>query len=209
MKSDLERAAAPHLALAEAAAAGRVAMSPILAAIGIDPKNPTHQAALLACDKYDLDPLLKHIIVIPGSGPYITRDGWLHIAHRDGRFDGMRVTGESDTQSHWTARVAVYRKDMTHPFEYTGRYPKNGKNSKYGPEMAIKVAEVMALRRAFDVGVAAYEERWEKDEDEQLDRQHAIAQAALAELDAALPDSGDVYDVEPIEDQVALDDGAA
>src|SRR5512147_399807 len=108
-RTDLDRAASPHLALAEAAAAGRVKMSPILAAIGINPNDPTHQAALLACDKYDLDPLLKHIVVIPKAGPYITRDGWLHVAHRSGQFDGMEVVDTSESQSHWIAKVAVYR----------------------------------------------------------------------------------------------------
>ena len=33
-----------------------------------------------------------------------------------------------------------------------GRYPTSGGNQKYAPEMAVKVGEVMSLRRAFDVG---------------------------------------------------------
>jgi hypothetical protein len=161
---ELERASAPQRALAEAVDAGKVSMSAILKAVGINPNDATHQAALLACERYELDPLLKHIVVIPGAGPYITRDGWLHIAHRVGTFDGMEVVETGEDANYWTAKVAVYRKDMGRPFAYVGRYPKAGSNKKYGPEMAIKTAEVAALRRAFPVsGVGAYEERWEDD----------------------------------------------
>lgn len=206
MRSDLDRAASPHLALAEAAAAGRVKMSPILAAIGINPNDPTHQAALLACDKYDLDPLLKHIVVIPKAGPYITRDGWLHVAHRSGQFDGMEVVATDETNTHWIAKVAVYRKDMGRPFTYVGRYPKNGGNAKYGPEMAVKVGEVAALRRAFPVsGVGAYEERWERDDDA-LEEAHRVAQLAAAAIETHA-EAGEMFDVEVDDDEPTLDVG--
>lgn len=161
---ELHRARHPERALAEAVADGKVKMTDILKSVGIDPTNPTHQAALLACEKYDLDPVMKHILVIPRSGIYITRDGWLHIAHRDGQFDGMEVIETGETPTHWTAKVGVWRKDMGRPFTYTGRYPKSGSNKQYGPEMAVKVAEVAALRRAFPVeNVGAYEERLASD----------------------------------------------
>jgi hypothetical protein len=52
---------------------------------------------------------------------------------------------------------------MTRPFRYYGRYPEKGKNRDFGPEMATKVAEVMALRRAFDVSAPVVEERWDRD----------------------------------------------
>jgi hypothetical protein len=132
-------------------------------AVGINPSDPTHQAMLLASEKYGLDPLLKHIIVIPGGGVYVTRDGWLHVAHREGTLDGIEVVEEDETDTHYLAKVAVWRKDMSRPFAYRGRYPKQGKNKQYGPEMAVKVAEVAALRRAFPLaGVASYEEQWDQ-----------------------------------------------
>ena len=102
---ELHRARHPERALAEAVADGKVKMTDILKSVGIDPTNPTHQAALLACEKYDLDPVMKHILVIPRSGIYITRDGWLHIAHRDGQFDGMEVIETGETPTH--CRVAT------------------------------------------------------------------------------------------------------
>lgn len=153
---ELEKASAPAKALAEAAESGKVQMSKLLQAVGINANDPVHQAALLACDKYDLDPLRKEVIVIPRGGPYVTRDGYLRVAHRSGQFDGMVTEETGETSTHWTARVAVYRKDMKHPFTYDGRYPKAGTNKQYGPEMAIVRAERTALSRAFPVeGMAA------------------------------------------------------
>jgi hypothetical protein len=52
---------------------------------------------------------------------------------------------------------------MSRPFTYAGRYPTQGGNQKFAPEMATKVAEVMALRRAFDVSAPVMEERWDLD----------------------------------------------
>lgn len=151
MTTELERASAPQRALAEAVEDGKVRMSDLLKAIGIDASNPVHQAALLACEKYDLDPLRKEVIVIPRSGPYVTRDGYLRVAHRSGQLDGIVIESTGETPTHWTAKVAVYRKDMKYAFTYTGRYPKAGSNKQFGEEMAVVRAERTALSRAFPV----------------------------------------------------------
>lgn len=140
----------------------------VLQELGLRESDAAAQALLLVCDRYGLDPLLKHMVLIQRR-PYITRDGYLSIAHRSGVLDGIEVVEQGDSGSHWTARVAVYRKDMSRPFVYDGRYPKNGGNKTYGPEMAVKTAEVAALRRAFNVtGVGAADERWD-DPDEVID----------------------------------------
>jgi hypothetical protein len=56
--------------------------------------------------------------------------------------------------------VTVYRKDMSHGFSFPGRYPANGGNKQYAPEMALKAAEAHALRRAFEVtGLPILDER--------------------------------------------------
>lgn len=134
----------------------------ILQSLRLNPSDPKTQALLLVCDRYGLDPILKHMVLVD-SNPYVTRDGLLHVAHRSGVFDGMEVREMGEDGDHWTATVAVYRKDMGRPFVYPGRYPKNGSNKKYAREMALKCAEVMALRRAFDVtGVAVLEEQDDK-----------------------------------------------
>ena len=106
--------------------------------------------------------MLKHLILVEGR-PYITRDGLLHIAHRSGQFDGIEATEPVLENGFWRATASVYRKDMTRPFRYYGRYPEKGKNKDYGPEMATKVAESMALRRAFDISAPTIDEQWDRD----------------------------------------------
>ena len=130
--------------------------------VGLDPNDERSHAVIAVCERYGLDPVLKHIIVLPRGGAYITRDGYLHVAHKSGQLDGIVLEdqGITDDGTHHYATVAVYRKDMTHPFKFTGRYPVDGQNRKYGPEMAVKNAEVQGLRRAFDVaGLPAADEQ--------------------------------------------------
>lgn len=123
--------------------------------LGLDPRKPEDRAAVAVCRHYGFDPLLKHVVVIPRSGVYITRDGMLNVAHRSGQLDGIVVEEDphlSDDGKEWVARVSVYRKDMSRPFTFPGRYAANGSNKLYAPEMALKAAEAHALRRAFDIG---------------------------------------------------------
>jgi len=126
----------------------------MLAYLGLDPRKPADRAAVAVAKHYGLDPLLRHVIVIPGGGVYITRDGLLHLAHRSGHLDGITVDQPPtlDTNSNeWVAVVTVYRDDQKHGYRYPGRYPVGGKNKQYAPEMALKAAEAHALRRAFAV----------------------------------------------------------
>ena len=145
--------------------ANGVAVQPgkVLSYLGLNPDDPRSQAVVAVAQRYDLDPLLKHVIVIPKGGVYITRDGLLHVAHRSGVLDGIVVEQEptlSEDKREWVARVSVHRKDMGHPFTFPGRYPVAGGNREYAQEMALKAAEAHALRRAFDVtGLPALDER--------------------------------------------------
>lgn len=133
-----------------------------LKALGWDPRNPAHRVAVKLADRWGLDLLAHELVVIPGKGAYVTRDGLLTIAHRSGELDGITVDEEGDDSTHWWAVVSVFRKDMAHPFTYRGRYPHKGGNAAYGPEMAVKCAEVMSLRRAFRVtGMPTLEEAWD------------------------------------------------
>jgi len=133
----------------------------LLRAVGLDKVNPEQrELALNIAGRYELDLMLKHLVMIDGR-PYITRDGLLHVAHRSGALDGMETTDPVLADGYWRASCSVYRKDMSRPFTYSGRYPEKGQNAKFAPEMAVKVAEVMALRRAFDVAAPVMEERWD------------------------------------------------
>jgi hypothetical protein len=133
----------------------------VLRELKLNPADPKTQALLLVCNRYDLDPVLKHVVLVDGN-VYITRDGLLHVAHASGKLDGIEVLSQGADSTHFTAVVAVYRKDMSRPFTYPGRYARDSRQAKkgYGPEMALKCAESMALRRAFDVGgIATVEEQ--------------------------------------------------
>lgn len=117
--------------------------------------------ALKMANQYGFKLELKHVVPIQGA-LYITRDGLLHIAHKSGQLDGIVLDDHGKDKEGWFAVISVFRKDMKHPFRYRGRY--NGSNRKYGPEMAVKCAESMALRRAFDVGLCSREERFDLEE---------------------------------------------
>jgi len=135
----------------------------LLRAVGLDKADPAQrELALAIADRYGLDLMLKHIVLIEGR-PFITRDGLLHIAHRSGQLDGITTTEPAVSDGFWRCTASVYRKDMSHPFTYAGRYPERGGNAKFAPEMALKVAESMALRRAFDIAAPSADERWDAD----------------------------------------------
>jgi hypothetical protein len=134
----------------------------VLKALNLNPRDPNVQALVLVCQQYDLDPVLKHAVLIKGN-LYVTRDGLLHVAHKSGRLDGIVVEDEGENAKEWWAKVTVHVKGQSHGYSYKGRYPKSGHQTQYGPEMAVKCAEVMALRRAFGVtGIATVEEQWDK-----------------------------------------------
>lgn len=114
------------------------------------------------CNRYGFDPLLKHVVLIQGT-LYVTRDGLLDNAHRSGRFDGIRVTAEQDKSGKWLATATVWVKGMAHPVEYTAYQPEHENPSspawKKSPRaMTVKCAEVMALKRAFNVSLGTAEE---------------------------------------------------
>jgi len=133
----------------------------LLKAVGLDRAAPEQrQLAIAIAERYGLDLMLKHLVLIEGR-PYVTRDALIHIAHRSGQFDGIEVTPPVKDEGYWRATATVWRKDMTHPFVYGGRYPTKGGNQRFAPEMCLKVAESMALRRAFDVSAPVMEERWD------------------------------------------------
>ena len=180
-----------------------VAVQPgkVLSYLGLNPDDPRSQAVVAVAQRYDLDPLLKHVIVIPKGGVYITRDGLLHIAHRSGQLDGIVVEQEptkSDDGKEWVARVSVYRKDMRHPFTFPGRYSTTGGNREYAQEMALKAAEAHALRRAFDVtGLPALDEQRPGEETRSGGLAAALSQPEADEHDADI-ETGEIVADEPL-----------
>ncbi len=128
--------------------------------------------------RYDLDPFTRQIWFIKyGDDAHIFtgRDGFLHIAHRSGAFNGMQTQLREEPvpfeikfynkrekrwealkkPSQFVAVCTVFRKDMEQPFkcevwesEYStgqGLWPTKRR------VMIQKVAEATTLRRAFDI----------------------------------------------------------
>ena len=152
----------------------------LLKALGLDRVAPEQrEIALAISSRYELDPMLRHLVLIEGR-PFITRDGLLHVAHRSGVFDGIEVDEPRLEAGFWRTTATVFRKDMTRGFRYPGRYPEKGKNAAYAPEMAIKVAESMALRRAFDVAAPSAEEKWAEDAEREVTAPKPSSLADLA-----------------------------
>jgi phage recombination protein Bet len=129
-----------------------------------DVSNEALKLTLLMCQRYELDPVLKHVVVIKfgqRQSPYITRDGLLHVAHRSGQLDGMSALVKREGDDEY-AEATVWRKGCAHPFvyrAYRSEYDTQRNTWKTHPKaMLIKTAEVIALRRAFDVAITAFEE---------------------------------------------------
>ena len=108
---------------------------------------------------YQLDPFAKQIWAVKyGNNPaaiFAGRDGFLAIAHRSGKFDGMESGTRQDESGDLIGWCKVYRKDMAHPFEVAVPLAEysTGKNlwQSKPKTMIIKVAESHALRRAFGI----------------------------------------------------------
>lgn len=181
----------------------------LLKAVGFDKLAPEmRELALAIADRYDLDPMLRHLVLIDGK-PFITRDGLLWVAHRSKQFDGIKVTRPVKDEKFWRAEATVWRKDMTHPIEFFGRYPVGAKNDE---EMCVKVAESMALRRAFNVAAPTVEERWASDDAEVVAASRPAPGSSLAEIarskaaavsDAPQAEEGVFVDADPTPEPVA------
>ena len=138
--------------------------------LGYNPTDPAARAVVGLCLRYQLDPFAGHIIVIQGRrSPYVTRDGHLFLAHRSGQLDGIEVLEEwvKDEKTCY-AKVAVWRKDMGHPFVYIGRAPLKRGNSwdEHADKKAVANAEVRALKRAFPLqlpSIVDYEDDLDQD----------------------------------------------
>ena len=130
---------------------------------------------MLVAQKYGLDPLLKHLVLIPARGGhqvYATRDGLLHIAHSSGKpwsmtFKEPQVkvnpySGKEDVYLEGT--VTVHDPDTNTEQTFTAglwlsEYDAGtGAWKSHKAAMHMKVVEVYLLRRAFDVSLTPFEE---------------------------------------------------
>jgi len=111
---------------------------------------------------YQLDPFARQIWLVHDVGVFVGHAGFLQLAHRSGKFDGMQ------TETTWgkdgkpiSSTTTLWLKGSSHPvvktvlFEEFKRPGKEGKLSNWDKMpgyMLEKVAEVHALKRAFSIG---------------------------------------------------------
>ncbi|QWK23098.1 recombinase RecT [Thermus antranikianii] len=133
--------------------------------------------ALAICQRYGLDPLLRHVVLIPGGkdrrhNVYITRDGLLHVAHTSGRAWSLEVEEPKRMENPYTGKPDIYLRGRVRVYDPdTGREQvfeggvwfseyaqKGGSWNSHPAAMHQKVLEVFLLRRAFDVAVTPVEE---------------------------------------------------
>ena len=116
--------------------------------------------------KYDLDILTKELWCVKyGSKPgriFTGRDGFLSIAHKSGKLDGMKA-GTFERDNTIFGYCEVFRVDMKNAFYVEVSLNEYKQQSKIWNEkpltMIQKVAESQCLRRAFNVnGIYSPEE---------------------------------------------------
>lgn len=152
--------------------------------VAIGASNEELDMFLSLAGTYDLNPFLKEIWCIK-MGPRVvittSRDGYLRIANRDSHFRGLvsdavyssdKFTKTKDGVEHSYsgnrgqiigAYALVYRDDRDYPAyffaPFKDYYKRGGTWDQYPHAMIIKVAEAMALKRAFAIsGLTTQEE---------------------------------------------------
>jgi len=133
--------------------------------------------ALAIAGRYGLDPLLRHLVLIPGGknrryNVYITRDGLLHIAHTSGKPWSIEIDEPQKRENPYTGKEDIYLKGrvkvldpttgQTQVFEggvwFSEYNTGQGSWQTHPAAMHQKVLEVYLLRRAFDVALTPVEE---------------------------------------------------
>lgn len=124
-------------------------------------------AALVLCEKYDLNPFAKEIYITRSRGALLVIvpiDGWSKIANRQESYDGCEFAYEDDKDGNlYSCTCRVYRKDRSHHTEVTEFYeecfsPKSDSPSdpwrKWPRRMLRHKAFIQAVRLAFSLSEA-------------------------------------------------------
>ena len=145
--------------------------------VAVGANNSELKMFLSLAAKYDLDPFAREIWFanMGNRSTIITgRDGYLKIANRNPNFDGMtsdvvcsndKFIKEGNNIRHMYSAInrgqiigayaVVYRKDRNTPAYFFAQFREYNKNNQvwrqYPSAMIQKVAESMALKRAFSI----------------------------------------------------------
>lgn len=144
--------------------------------------DPQYSVFIYTCQALGLNPLLNEITAIVYGGQMsiqVMRDGFLSIAHKSGKFAGLE-SGVKDEAGKKIGWAKVYHKDFIVPVYQEADFAEynTGKNvwASKPNTMIKKVAESMALRKAFNVnGVYAPEEMEKELSDTVKSRENTIS----------------------------------
>lgn len=154
---------------------------------------------------YGLDPFLREIWCVDMGGRTVIttgRDGYLKIANRNPNYNGItgdvvragdKFVKEGDTVKHLYstsnrgpivgAYAIVYRTDRAHPVYVFAPFNEYNKNNsvwrQYPSAMILKVAESMALKRAFSISGLVTEEEIGTPQEQKQQEQKAQPQPQL------------------------------
>ena len=158
---------------------------------------------LEVCRATGLNCFLHEIWFVPGVGIMAGRDGYLRVANEHPQFDGIETRVDRDDNSvPIKATCTVWRKDRSHPTVCEAYYNEYKKSSQvwqtYKSAMIGKVAEVLALKRAFSInGVITEEEVGEQEPQGSIEAAQEVAKRKIAERKAKPAEPG-VVDVAPL-----------
>lgn len=132
------------------------------------------QAALIICNTYDLNPMLREIFVFRSKGKllvYVPVDGWATIINRQANFDGMefeehfediddRSTVEGNSGQFAKKRIysvtcTMYRKDRSRPTRITEYWHECKRDTEPWKNMPIRMTRnrsmIQCARLAFSI----------------------------------------------------------
>lgn len=125
---------------------------------------------IYTCQALGLNPLLNEITAISYGGQMsiqTMRDGFLTIAHRSGKFAGIESGTKVDEDNKLIGWARVYHKDFAIPVYQEANLEEysTGRNlwTTKPKTMIKKVAESMALRKAFNISGAYAPEEMERE----------------------------------------------
>jgi hypothetical protein len=128
-------------------------------ALGYNPEDPRAHALMLVCQRYNLDPFLKHVSIYKDQGLYVHAAAYIHLANQHTAYEGYRIVRQWDDDKRWWAEVEVYRRGWRLPSvgrasSAKNKQKKDNKGTYFdedADEKAVTKALRRALRRAFNV----------------------------------------------------------
>lgn len=162
----------------------------------IMPKEATNEhvmAFLLICDRYNLDPFVRHIFAFVGKGggvvPVLSVDGWIALANQRPEFNGLEFQDHINDDGELTAITCrVHRKDRDFPATVTEYMSECARNTdpwnQWPARMLRHKATIQAIRLAFGISGLVDQDEYERAEGVTLGRASDRRRVSPVHVDA-------------------------